>query len=186
MHHEQIGHGYEHNVFQSRFPELVLKTPTVRNQLIFSICGFSPELVRTERQEADLSVRKSPVIYPRWRVFMHPQFNRKFGPFNFKSYVIAQQEVFEDHSLNADQIAEKIKDSGDWYHLVRFQQSTDNFLTQDKQIYCVDPTKSTSPIGILDRKGIISKRKYFRIKQMVKRDIKLGATKLISLLESKV
>lgn len=172
MRHEQIGSGKEHRVYQSRFPEWVLKKPTLKNQLMFWLFRFNPKIVRAEHEITADALQSTQVLFPKWRVFILPQFNKKFGPFTLnKGYVTAQEKIIEDNSLSKQEIIEILKSEEQSYLLARFDISPDNFMTQDKKLYNVDPTKGIMFSGIMDRLGIMSKQRHHRIRTLIKNDL---------------
>ncbi len=171
--HEKIGSGHEHNVMESKFPHRVLKTPTIANQLMFWFFNIHPKVIRDEHREVEEQLKNSEIKFPQWRVFILPQFNKKYGPLLLnKGYVTMQERLSEDSSLPQSEIAAILKNERNTYLQHRYEQSPDNFITQKNSLYYIDPTKSLSISSILDRKGILSKKRYRKIRDMIKKDIK--------------
>lgn len=176
-----IGKGHEHKVYQSKREHLVLKTPTLLNQIYFWIFKFDPSIIRDEHQQAKEMVSQTNVDIPQFRVFTFKNWKKgnylkkpwRFFYYRGRGYVTVQEKIF--HRQPQFDVRQELEKQNLHYLSYRYQIHPENFLiTGAGRIYYVDPTKSVSLSGILDRKGILPSKKYAQISIWFKNKLKIN------------
>ncbi|EKD90948.1 MAG: hypothetical protein ACD_30C00055G0001 [uncultured bacterium] len=166
-----IGSGHEHIVFKGQNPDYVYKTPTLLNQAMFWIFNFDPRIINGEYKEIEDQLKNSNIKFPEWRVLAFPNgLESKRKPrllwrfLSKKTYVVRQKWIEEDNSIS--DVRNIIKsETPELIH--RYDTNPTNFISHENSVYYIDPTKSVSLSGILDRLGILSKKRYRLIRDKI-------------------
>jgi hypothetical protein len=152
MSREIIGQGHEHTVYRvNNNDEWVLKKPRFIQRSLYSAQEIQQEIT-TNTQLLD----NENVIIPPTRLF----------PIN-GSYIIAQKFIEEDFSMD---IREQFLEQDNTYLLQRYNNQPKNFISNQGNIYWIDPTKG--PITrILEKYHIMNEPTYRKISDRIKRII---------------
>jgi hypothetical protein len=92
MERKKLGAGWEHTVYEGKNnPNIVVKVPNFKNQILMRTIGLGVEDIRKEIAERQLQLADTTIKAPRTKVMRS---------IDGKSYVIGQAHIKEDNGIN--------------------------------------------------------------------------------------
>lgn len=157
-----INQGKEHFIFDSSRDGWILKRPKFLQVMVLNVLSKYPsEIIKEELKSVGNVFLESGIKIPKTKVF------------TFKGgYVMVQRKVVEDSSLNEQQKHILIVRSKHRYVYDYYVNNSDNFISNNGSLYCIDP--SLGYARILKILGVVSYQTQTKIRGILFGKVKVS------------